>query len=153
MKVTKILEWDMGHRIPNHTSKCKNPHGHRYKIEVTLEGDLITTKGDSSQGMVIDFSDIKKILMQEIDAVCDHSFMYYKNDIVMHDFFKKNSELAHIAVPFIPTAENIAAWLFKKLHFQFKNTFKQKVQLVAVKLWETPTSASIVKKEDIENIE
>jgi 6-pyruvoyltetrahydropterin/6-carboxytetrahydropterin synthase len=40
-EVTKIVEWDMGHRVPNHKSKCRNPHGHRYRLEVTIGGPLI----------------------------------------------------------------------------------------------------------------
>lgn len=149
MKVTKTLEWDMGHRIPNHKSKCKNPHGHRYKIEVTLEGDLINIEGGSSQGMVIDFSDIKKILMQEIDEICDHSFMYYEGDAIMSDFFKHNPKFKSVKVPFIPTAENISAWLFKNLNSEFKKVFKGNIQLEEVKLWETPTSTSVVNIKDI----
>ncbi|MBI4225594.1 6-carboxytetrahydropterin synthase [Candidatus Roizmanbacteria bacterium] len=40
MVITKIIEFDMGHRIPNHKSQCRNLHGHRYKLEVNLEGDV-----------------------------------------------------------------------------------------------------------------
>lgn len=152
MKITKTLEWDMGHRIPNHKSKCKNPHGHRYKIEVTLEGHLNDIEGNTSQGMVVDFSDIKKILVQEIDGRCDHSFMYYKNDVIMSKFFKKNPELKNVKVEFIPTAENISEWLFRNLYSKFKNILGKDIQLVKIKLWETPTSTSIIRIEDVKNL-
>ena len=59
MQITRRLEFDAGHRIPNHTSQCKHLHGHRYALEVTLSGDLVQQKGVSEQGMVMDFTDVK----------------------------------------------------------------------------------------------
>ena len=61
MLITKQIEIDMAHRVPNHKSKCHNLHGHRYKIEVGVDDKLITRKGSSSEGMVIDFGDLKDI--------------------------------------------------------------------------------------------
>ena len=62
MEVVKIIQWDMGHRVMNHRSICKGLHGHRYKAEVSIKGDLINIKGASEEGMVIDFSDIKNLI-------------------------------------------------------------------------------------------
>ncbi|MDP2804397.1 MAG: 6-carboxytetrahydropterin synthase, partial [Gallionellaceae bacterium] len=56
MQITRRLEFDAGHRIPNHNSQCKHLHGHRYAIEITLSGNIIATEGISEQGMVMDFS-------------------------------------------------------------------------------------------------
>ena len=50
----------MGHRVLNHRSICKGIHGHRYKAEICLDGDIITKSGVSEEGMVIDFADINK---------------------------------------------------------------------------------------------
>ena len=61
MKIGKVIQWDMGHRVLNHRSICKGLHGHRYKAEICVEGKLIEKSGVSEEGMVIDFSDIKKI--------------------------------------------------------------------------------------------
>ncbi len=44
-KISRRIEWDMGHRIPDHQSLCKHPHGHRYVAEVTVEGLVIETEG------------------------------------------------------------------------------------------------------------
>ena len=60
MKIGKIIQWDMGHRVLNHRSVCKGLHGHRYKAEICVEGDLVEKKDVSEEGMVIDFADIKK---------------------------------------------------------------------------------------------
>ena len=65
MEVVKKIEIDYGHRIPNHKSKCFSPHGHRGVVEVCLSGGVISDKGNSSEGMVIDFSDIKDLVLSE----------------------------------------------------------------------------------------
>ena len=57
MQITTRLEFDAGHRIPSHKSQCKNLHGHRYAIEITLSGDIISQADASENGMVMDFSD------------------------------------------------------------------------------------------------
>ena len=74
--ITKIRRWietDTGHRVPNHKSKCRNIHGHRYRWEVELEGTTVTDKGTSDEGMLMDFSDVKSILMEYIHDVVDHA--------------------------------------------------------------------------------
>lgn len=144
MRITKIIEWDMGHRIPNHKSKCKNPHGHRYKLEITVEGDLSAKIGESNQGMVIDFSDIKKILMTEVHDVCDHGFMYWENDLEMSKFYKLHPKFKSIKVDFVPTAECISDWIFKRLEKKLAKSYKRSLTLVKVQLWETPTSSAII---------
>ena len=78
VSVTKVIEWDMGHRVPNHKHKCANPHGHRYRLELTVTGLVSEQKGSSSEGMVVDFSDIKKAMMDRIHEPLDHCFMAYE---------------------------------------------------------------------------
>ncbi len=146
MDITKQIEWDMGHRIPNHKSKCRNPHGHRYVLEVTVSGELISQAGSSDEGMVIDFSDIKTILTEEVHDVCDHGFMYWEDDPQMSPFFKENADFKAIAVPFIPTAENIANWIFNRLKTRLQSSYKKTLSLTKVQLWETPTSSAIISK-------
>ena len=53
------MEFDSGHRIPNHKSTCRNLHGHRYAIEVTVTGDIVDQEEVSDFGMVMDFKDAK----------------------------------------------------------------------------------------------
>jgi len=140
MKITKIIEFDMGHRIPNHKSQCRNLHGHRYKLEVSVTGEISQKKGESDEGMVLDFSDIKHLLKTEIHDVCDHAFMVYEGDSILIDFFHTNADLKVVIVPFIPTAEHIAQWIFSLLDGRFREKFGTQLQLATVGLWETPTS-------------
>ena len=143
MIISKEIEFDMGHRVPYHKSKCRNPHGHRYKIRVKLEGDIIDLEGESENGMVMDFSDVKSILMKEVDGWLDHGFMYWDQDKEMKKFFDINRNFKSVQVPFTPTAENIAQFLFEHLQPRYKNVFNNNLKLIEVRLWETPTSVAI----------
>ena len=149
MIVTRQIEWDMGHRVTNHRSKCRNLHGHRYKMIVHVSGKLIDKSGDSSEGMVIDFQDIKKIIVENIHDVLDHGFMVWQKDHILMDFFKKQPGFKYISVPFVPTAENIARWSFERLKPLFIDKFGTNLKLVEIQLWETPNSLVICCKKDI----
>lgn len=140
MKIFKSIEWDMGHRIPNHQSQCKNLHGHRYRLEVCLEGKLINRKNNSSEDMVMDFGVIKTVLKSEVTEVCDHAFMFCKEDKIMTDFFKRNPAMKQVEVPFMPTVERIAEWFFNSLRLKFKDEFGTGLKLAEVTVWETPSS-------------
>jgi 6-pyruvoyltetrahydropterin/6-carboxytetrahydropterin synthase len=121
MLVTKKIEIDMGHRVPNHASKCCNPHGHRYVIECGVDDKVISTTGSSSEGMVIDFGDLKKIMVEHIDSVYDHSYTIYNKDPYMSlfDVMKKDNKKINV-VPFVPTAENLAQHWFIILDKELK---------------------------------
>jgi len=143
MLITKYVEFDMGHRVSFHKSKCRNPHGHRYKIEVGLSGDVVDLDGVSESGMLMDFKDVKQILMTEVHDKLDHGFMYWEKDITMKRFYEQNTQFLSIEVPFTPTAENISAWLYEILKNKYKHKYNNNLKLEYVKLWETPTSVAI----------
>ena len=138
MLVTKQIEIDMGHRVPNHKSKCRNLHGHRYKIEVGVDDKIQSSQGKSDEGMVIDYSDFKELIMV-IDRVYDHSFTIYSNDPLVKYFrdFKDGLDLKINIVDFIPTAENLAKYWFEKL-----KVILEPIKIKHVKVWETPTSTA-----------
>ena len=87
MKIVKIIQWDMGHRVMNHRSVCKGLHGHRYKAEICVEGDIVNETGVSEEGMVVDFADIKRIANSFIHDKLDHAFMVWDKDVELLDFF------------------------------------------------------------------
>ena len=143
MKIVKIIEWDMGHRVLHHRSVCRGLHGHRYKIEICVSGDLVSKSGASEEGMVIDFSDIKKISNQFIQEKLDHAFMVWEKDEDLISFFKQSIGHKPVIVPFTPTAENVAAYIFNKLQDEFQDVYKTGLHLHSIKLWETPTSYAL----------
>ena len=143
MKIGKVIQWDMGHRVLNHRSVCKGLHGHRYKAEICVEGKLIEVKGASEEGMVIDFADIKKVAQKFIQEELDHAFMVWDRDHELLEFFKSSQGHKPVIVPFTPTAENVAAYIFNKLKDKFTDVFKTGLKLQSVKLWETPSSYAL----------
>ena len=89
MRITRRLEFDAGHRIPDHRSQCRHMHGHRYAMEITLSGDVIEKAGDPANGMVMDFGDIKTIALREIVDLWDHAFLVYQGDTEIVQLLEK----------------------------------------------------------------
>ena len=140
MQITTRLEFDAGHRIPNHNSQCKNLHGHRYALEITLSGDIISQEQASENGMVMDFSDVKRIARESVVDVWDHAFLVYCKDQVVLDFLNTLPNHKTVIFPSVPTAENMAAEAFRLLQASYKDTFGNHLKLERVRLYETPNS-------------
>tara|TARA_B100001250_G_C19546320_1_gene676977 strand:+ start:98 stop:538 length:441 start_codon:yes stop_codon:yes gene_type:complete len=143
MEVIKIIQWDMGHRVMNHRSICKGLHGHRYKAEISLKGELVDVEGASEEGMVVDFADIKKLALSLIHSKLDHSFMVWDQDDEMIDFFNSSKGHKPVIVPFTPTAENVAKYIYDVLAPKVVDTYGNNLHLNSVKVWETPTSCAV----------
>lgn len=145
MLITKEIEIDMGHRVPNHKSKCRNLHGHRYKIEVGVDDKVIDAQGESNEGMVIDFGDLKQIMMSVLDEKFDHGFVMYSQD-EFQEFFtsiKHINKQKIVFVSFIPTAENLAKYWYELIKPEL---VKVGIKIKHVKVWETPTSTAIYEE-------
>ena len=139
--IKRFVETDTGHRVPNHKSKCKHMHGHRYRWEAVIEGDIIQTSGVSDEGMLMDFSDISTILETYIHDIVDHSFIVYENDLLGIEALEiLGDEHRTLKVPFIPTAENLARWAFEQVEPHIVSKYGQTIQLVAMNVRETPKS-------------
>ena len=135
MQITKIFTFDSGHRLSNYQGKCKRLHGHTYRLEITVQGDL------DNKGMVMDFGDLKTIFKEHIDGKFDHRIMLMKGD-------KLNEAIAKVLpvgdesicwVDYNPTAENIAKDIMKILQENIDNQINN-IKTTKVKLYETPTS-------------
>lgn len=136
IEIAKRVEWNAVHRIPGHTLDS-NPNGHHFVLEITLEGAV-----DAKSGMVIDLKLVKKILDEKIVANLDHSFLVWRKDGVMLDFFAKNPDLRHIVLDEVPTIENMLVWIRDLLDgafSQFKN-----VRIKKLSLWESNTSYAAI---------
>ncbi len=140
MQITTRLEFDAGHRIPDHKSQCRNLHGHRYAIEITLSGDIINKENTSENGMVMDFSDVKRIARESIVDVWDHAFLVYEKDKTILDFLKTIADHKTVIFSSVPTAENMANEAFNILKQQYQDTFGSNLKLEQVRLYETPNS-------------
>ena len=140
MQITTRLEFDAGHRIPCHKSQCKNLHGHRYAIEITLSGDIIKNEHASENGMVMDFSDVKAIAKSALVDVWDHAFLVYQHDTDVLNFLNSLPQHKTVVFPTVPTAENMAAEAFKILKTKYQDTYGNHLKLENVRLYETPNN-------------
>lgn len=140
MEITTRLEFDAGHRIPDHKSQCRNLHGHRYAIEITLSGDIVHQENVSENGMVMDFADVKRIAKQSVVDVWDHAFLVYQHDLPVLTFLNTLPNHKTVVFPSVPTAENMAAEAFKILQEKYVDTYGNHLRLVRVRLYETPNS-------------
>lgn len=138
MQVTRRLEFDAGHRIPDHKSQCRHLHGHRYAIEITLSGDIISRPHDPANGMVMDFSEIKALARQFVVDVWDHAFLVYAGDLTVLEFLKTIPDHKTVVLPSIPTAENLARSAFDILDKAYRDVYGNNLRLEQVRLYETP---------------
>jgi len=136
IRVTKKFTFDMAHALYGYDGPCKNIHGHTYHLSVTLLGTPILDDTHVKLGMVVDFSDLKKIVNDNILDEYDHALVlnqeapYSKSEVISNEFEKV------ILVPYQPTCENLL------LHFvdTLKDLFPVEMSLVSIRLEETPTS-------------
>ena len=140
MLITRRLEFDAGHRIPNHASQCRHLHGHRYAIEITLSGEIIRTEGAADEGMVMDFSELKTIANAVLVSQWDHAFLVYRGDRAVMEFLAALPDHKTVVLPVVPTVENLAAEAFRILDAAYRDTWGNQLRLQRVRLYETPNN-------------
>jgi 6-pyruvoyltetrahydropterin/6-carboxytetrahydropterin synthase len=138
LKITRKLEFDAGHRIPDHRSQCRNLHGHRYVIEITLEGELIDVEGAPDRGMVMDFADVKSLAMEHLIDKWDHAFIVYQGDTAVREFLTTLPGHKTVVLDCIPTVENLAATAFRILCDVYDAHYGVDLRLKHLRLYETP---------------
>ena len=137
IRITKQFNFETGHALFGYDGKCKNVHGHSYKLSVTVIGTPITDRNHVKFGMVIDFSDLKKIVKEEIVDQFDHDRVF--NQTTPHvSLAKELSDRGHhvILVDYQPTSENMVIDFAEKI----KNRLPETIQLHSLKLQETDSS-------------
>jgi 6-pyruvoyltetrahydropterin/6-carboxytetrahydropterin synthase len=138
MRITRRLEFDAGHRIPNHASLCRHLHGHRYAIEVTVSGDVVTKAGDAEQGMVADFGSIKALMNKYVVEPWDHAFLAYVNDTQVVSFLATIPKHRTVLFDAPPTAEHLAEAALQILLKACADTYGPRIRVEQVRIYETP---------------
>jgi len=137
IRITKQFSFETGHALYGYDGKCKNVHGHSYKLSVTVIGKPITDNSNVKFGMVIDFTDLKKIVKEEIVDQFDHATVFNQNTPHV-ELAKELSNRGHhvILVDYQPTSENMVVDFAVKI----KNRLPADIILHSLKLQETETS-------------
>lgn len=127
--VSKEFTFDSAHHLHNYEGKCKNLHGHTYKVIFGLSGFV------DDRGLMIDFGDIKDIWKSEIEIYLDHQYL--------------NETLP----PMNTTAENMVVWIYEKMAVALANRQDKYngARVEFVRLFETPTSYAEARREWMEN--
>lgn len=137
IRITKQFSFETGHALFGYDGKCKNVHGHSYKLSVTVIGTPITDRNNVKFGMVIDFSDLKKIVKEEIVDVFDHATVF--NATTPHvELASELKTRGHhvILVDYQPTSENMVIDFAQKI----KNRLPKGIALHSLRLQETESS-------------
>ena len=124
-RIKKEFTMDCSHFLEDHEGKCKNLHGHSYKVEVWLTG-----YGLNEMGMLLDFGKIKEVIHDKYDHQC-------LNDFPEFDLDKDGVR---------PTAENMAQFFYKIIHMICKGE-EHDVGVQKVRIWETETCYAEYSKE------
>ena len=137
IRITKQFTFETGHALYGYDGKCKNVHGHSYKLSVTVIGKPITDTSNVKFGMVIDFSDLKKIVKEEIVDIFDHATVFNQNTPHIELAAELKNRGHHVLlVDYQPTSENMVIDFAKKI----KSRLPKDIQLHSLKLQETETS-------------
>jgi 6-pyruvoyltetrahydropterin/6-carboxytetrahydropterin synthase len=148
--ITRKIECDIGHRIPNHFSQCCHIHGHRYVIEATCVGELV--REGSSKDMVLDFSFLKDEMMKVIHHTADHALILSLEDPLLDVLMGYGSgnvtceggrvEITDFGKIYVieasPTAEALAAHWFYQLEPRVSARSEGQAELRFIKVYETP---------------
>ena len=137
IRITKRFNFETGHALYGYDGKCKNVHGHSYKLSVTVSGKPITDHSHVKFGMVIDFSDLKKIVKEEIVDVFDHATVFNKNTPHV-ELAKELKDRGHhvILVDYQPTSEMMVIDFANKIRVRLPSN----IHLFSIKLQETESS-------------
>lgn len=132
MRTTRRYEIDMGHCLPDHDGKCYRPHGHRYAVEATVEGELV--ERGSETGMVVDFARLKSI-MESIVGSYDHRFVMGTDDPRLAGMLDTFGAEGVAVITRAPTAENLVELWAECIASELPPS----VALIGLRVYETPT--------------
>lgn len=137
IRITKQFNFETGHALYGYDGKCRNVHGHSYKLSVTVIGRPITDTSHVKLGMVIDFGDLKKIVKEDIVDIFDHATVFNKNTPHV-ELAKELTDRGHnvILADYQPTSENMVIDFAEKI----QSRLPKNISLFSLKLQETDTS-------------
>lgn len=144
LSITKIFTFEAAHILKGYDGLCANIHGHSYRLEVSVfspalnpgDGFLHSDESDPKNGMLFDFSELKKLVNQAIIEPFDHSLILNRNiGRELSETLQKNS-LRVVHVPYQPTSENLLIDFAGRL----QKVLPQGISLKKLRLYETATS-------------
>lgn len=137
-RIGKTFTFEAAHRLQHHEGKCRNLHGHSYRVDVTIEGDLTARAGAPDEGMVLDFG-VLSDWWKPLEAILDHVTILETSDPLMVPFVGYGGVKVTV-FPFPPTAENLAALMLEDLQMFLLKVWPEGFPTPTVRVWETAKS-------------
>lgn len=134
IRLTKEFGFEMSHALHGYDGLCKNIHGHSYKMFVTVKGTPINDINSPKNGMVMDFTDLKAIVKEDIIDSFDHALVLYKGSELLKSI--KESDTKLVVLDYQPTCENFLIDFVNKIN----SRLSKDIELVSIRLHETATS-------------
>ena len=134
IKLTKIFHFEMAHAIHGYTGLCKDIHGHSYELHVTVAADVLETAYIPAPGFMIDFKEIKKLVIASVIEKLDHHLVVSAGFIAAYPSLSSQQNLVIFEAE--PTAENLLIYIKQLLD----KVLTDKIKLVHLKLFETKDS-------------
>ena len=137
IRITKKFDFEAGHALYGYDGKCKNLHGHSYKLWVTVIGEPIADAENIKCGMVIDFGDLKRIVNDKIIEQFDHSMVFNAQSphrVLADELQAKGHRI--IKVDYQPTSENLVVDFAQRIAEELPSH----ITLFSVRLQETDSS-------------
>lgn len=115
LRVTKIFDFETAHALWGYDGKCANIHGHSYKLTVSITGEIINDNSAVKNGMIIDFSDLKKLVNKSVVDEFDHALLV--NGETPHaKYAEVESGFSKIMLcKYQPTCENMLIDMVKRI--------------------------------------
>lgn len=142
IRLTKEFSFEMAHFLPGYDGLCRNVHGHSYLLRVTVAGRPSADEASPKLGMVMDFSDLKRIVGEEVVGRLDHALMIRRGSLAPSVTGSLTERL--VEVDYQPTCENMLADFAERI----SQRLPQGVSLAALALNETATSCAEWRAED-----
>ena len=136
IRVTKKFTFDMAHALEGHDGPCKHIHGHTYQLSVTLLGKVIQQRGNPKNGMVIDFTDFKRLVETQVVRVFDHALVLAKESHYVQQLSGAETNQNLLLTDYQPSCENLVLDMKNRI----ESHLTASISLVSIRLDETPTS-------------
>jgi 6-pyruvoyltetrahydropterin/6-carboxytetrahydropterin synthase len=133
IRISKRFTFEMAHALEGHDGLCAHIHGHSYKMIVTLEGAPRVEPGHPKDGMIMDYSDLKRMVKEKILDEFDHALVLKET----HRWEGSNTRV--VRTPYQPTCENLLLDFVARL----KDALPESTRLASLELWETEDNSAL----------
>lgn len=142
IRITREFSFEGAHALRGYDGKCSHIHGHSYRMAVTVIGEPVAEENSPKKGMVIDFTDLKRIVNETITDRFDHALVMSRDSTLAEQIEKVYGNV--IIVDFQPTSEMLVSYFAKII----SERLPEGVKLFCIKLWETRNSCAAWYSED-----